>query len=339
MDIIDNGDSYACTIQTEEEAWSLIQSVLSGDFGDKPVIPTFDGWPSQEIIFWLDDEHEVLTAPMLEALLDYQAGIYRAFMLVVEDTTNLRKLSDEYRRKYEIRFQVGQGCTKLIPDFTSVLEKFATAAAGNMTGSQITIAILGVALMFFGNSAWKAWLDGRTKKAAEESKSDSTKEMLGALHFASEQDTVRTTLLIGALEKCFGNRALVDASEEGKHGVLRAAARMDSTEVADVEIEPNVARKIARNGRTEPEMDIEIGNFIVLRNDANPDTPFKVKVRNLSTDEEFSAGIRDALVAGNDRQVISEAEWTHSAFWARIEVLRRRGEISEATIVEVGPPA
>jgi hypothetical protein len=337
MDIIDNGNSYSCIIQNEDQAWALLQRVLKGEFGEKPIIPTFDGWPSQEIVFWLDDEHEVLTAPMMEALLDYQSGIYRAFMLVVEDTTNLRKLSNEYRREYEIRFQVGKGCTKLIPDFTSVLEKFATAAASNMTGTQITITIIGVALLFFGNSAWKAWLEARTRTAAEESKNEATKQLLSAQRFASEQDTARTKMLVGALETSLGTRALIDASEEGKHGVLRAATRMDSTEVADVEIEPNVARRIARNGRTEPEIDYETGNFVVLRNDANPNTPFKVKVRNLQTNEEFSSGIRDALVAGNDRQVISEAEWTHSAFWARVEVLRRRGEVSEATIVEVGP--
>jgi hypothetical protein len=285
-------------------------------------------------VFWLGDEHEVLTAPMMEALLSYQAGLYRSFLLVTDDTTNLRGLSNEERREYEMRFKVGEGCTKLIPDWDALLNTFISKVVANMTGTQITITVIGFALLFAGGSAWRAWLDHKSKKAAEESRNQTAKDFLAAQRFATEADVEKTRMLVGAIEQAMGTRALVDASDEGKQGVLRAASRVDATDVADVEIAPEAAKRMARNARTEPEMEELRGMFRVRRNDADPNGAFRIRLVT-EAGEEFFAGIRDALVAGDDRKIISEAEWTQTPFWGRVEVIRHRGEISSATVVEV----
>jgi len=106
MVLEDAGDHWSAVVSTEEEAWELFQRALAGEFAEKPLIPSFKGWPTQEITFWVGDKHEVLTAPMMEALLDYQRGLYRSFLFLTEDTTNLRRLSEELRARYEVEFQV-----------------------------------------------------------------------------------------------------------------------------------------------------------------------------------------------------------------------------------------
>jgi hypothetical protein len=332
--VAEEGGELRCVIRSEEDAWDILRRAEAGEFGDRAVVPSFDGWPSNEIVFWLDDEHEVLTAPMMEALLSYQAGLYRSFLLVTDDTTNLRGLSEEERREYQMRFKVGQGCTKLIPDWQALADKFISKVVANMTGTQITITVLGFALLFAGGAAWRAWLDHKSRKAAEEARNQTARDFLAAQRFASEADVRKTELLVGAIEKAMDSRALIDASDEGKQGILRAAARVDSTEVAGVEIVPEAAKRMARNSRSEPELEELRGLFRVRRNDADPNGAFRVRLIS-ETGEEFFAGIRDALVAGEDRRVISEAEWTQTLFWARIEVIRHRGEISSATVVEV----
>jgi hypothetical protein len=339
MEFEDRGDFVTCVIRSEEQAWDLFNRAKKGEFSKKPLIPSFDGWPNQEITFWRDGEHEVLTVPMMEALIDYQQGLYRSFLLLEEDTSNLRRLSEEYRRRYEVKFHVGEGCTKLIPDLSEALKKFAETAAAHMSGQQLTITILGIALIWGSVAAWRAWLNNKAKQASEEAKNETTREFLSTQRFATSQETKRLEMLTRALEKATGSRALVEASDEAKAGVLRAATRVDETEVADVVLEPEAARKISRLTRTEPELRVIEGTFEVLRNDAEPRTPFRVKIRDTDTGEEFFARIRDALVAGDDRRIISEAEWTHRPFWARIEVKRNRGRITEATIVQVLPRA
>jgi hypothetical protein len=334
ISITEENGELRCTISSEDDAWELLRVIESGKYGEAAIIPVFDGWPSNEIVFWVGEEHEVLTAPMMEALLDYQAGLYRSFLLVTDDTTSLRGLSNEERRDYEMRFKVGEGCTKLIPDWDALVNTFINKVVANMTGTQITITVIGFALLFAGGAAWRAWLDHKAKIAADESRNQTAKDFLAAQRFASEADVEKTRMLVGAIERAMGTRALIDASDEGKQGILRAATRVDATEVADIEIAPEAAKRMSRNARTEPELEELRGTFRVKRNDTDHYGAFRIRLE-AENGEEFFAGIRDALVAGDDRKVISEAEWTQTPFWARVEVIRHRGEITNATVVEV----
>lgn len=60
-----------------------------------------------------------------------------------------------------------------------------------MDGSQLTICIVALALVWGGVSVTRAILDYKSKKAAEESNSGITKRLLEAQEFASEQETER----------------------------------------------------------------------------------------------------------------------------------------------------
>jgi hypothetical protein len=337
-DVVEVGGRLICDVASEDDAWDLLTRAVAGEFGQTPVFPVFRSWPTTEITFWIDNEHEVLTAPMMEAMLAYQAGVYRAFLLIKEDTTNLRSLDTENRREYELRVKVGQGCTKLIPDWQALADKFTDAVVGHMNGTEITITVISFALLFAGSSVMRAWLSNRAKKSAEDARNENTRLFLQQQQFATQADVEKTKMLTDALVQVMGTRALIDASDEGKHGVLRAAARMDQTDAAGVSVPPEVAGKMVRNYSPEPERETIEGMFRVARNDADAEGKFRVKLVREGDDLTFFAGIRDALVSGTEREVISEAEWTQTPFWAKVEVLRRRGEITQAIVVQVGQP-
>lgn len=322
-------------IRSEDEAWDLLQRVEAGEFGDQAIVPRFDGWPATEITFWLGTEHETLTAPMMEALLDVQNGLYRSYMLIEEGTTNLRSLSNEQRRELEVRFQVGEGCTKLLPDLEGVAEKFAEAAVKHMSGTQITVVILVFILAVASHAYLRTWLENRTKKAEREASNDQVRQLLAAQKYASEADERKTELMMGAIERAMGTRALVDASDEGRQGLLRAASRVDSTEVADVEIAPAVAKRVARNARSETEYERIEGRYRVVRVDANPDDGYRVRLEDVDTEQTFFANVRDALASQQDKATIADAEWGKFPIFAQIETAKRRGEIVAATVIAV----
>lgn len=334
MEIVDLGEHFSAVVSSEDEAWELLRRTLDGEFGDKAVIPVFDGWPNQEIVFWIEDKHEVLTAPMMEALLDYQKGLYRTFLYLTEDTTNLRRLSEELRARYEVEFQVGEGCTRIIPDWDAITTQVIGASIDKMDGTHLTICIVALALVWGGVSVTRAIIDYKSKKAAEESSSSITKRLLEAQEFASEQETKRLKMVSDALLNATGSRALMEAHEDAQSSLIRSAARVDATDIAGVRVDSEVARRIARKSRMEPVESIIEGRFTVLRNDAAPNTRFRVKLRHEESGEEFFAHIRDALLAGDDRQVISDAEWRQIPFWAQVEVRRSRGDIVDATVVQ-----
>jgi len=322
-------------ITSEDDAWDLLRRVEAGEFGDEAIVPSFDGWPKAEITFWLEAEHETLTAPMMEALLDFQNGLYRSYMLIEEGTTNLRSLSNEQRKEFEVRFQVGQGCTKLLPDLEDVAEKFAESAAKHMTGQQITIVILAFVLALAGTAVFRAWLEHRTKRAEQDASSNQVKQLLAAQRYASEADIEKTELMLGALEKAMGTRALYQASEEGRQGLLRAASKVDSTEIAGVEIAPQVARRVARAARAESESEMIEGRYRVIRVDTDPDDGYRVKLEDVETEHSFFATVRDAMVSVKDREIIAAAEWGKTPIWATVATTKRRGEIVDAVVTGV----
>jgi hypothetical protein len=334
MTLQDGGDHWSVVIKSEGEAWEFFQRALGGEFADKPLIPRFEGWPSQEIIFWIGDKHEVLTAPMMEALLDYQRGLYRSFLFLTADTTNLQRLSGELRARYEVEFRVGEGCTKLIPDFGGILDKVIEASVGKMTGTELTVTILGIALIWGGVVAWRAWLKHKSEVAANEASNAKTRDFLRNQRFASEAETQRLEIVTRALVQATGSYALVEASTEAKDGIIRAASRVDATEVGGVAITPEVAQRMSRRSRSEPEHSVLEGAFEVLRNDSAPNMRFRVKLRHVESGREFFAYIRDALLAGDDREIISDAEWAQTPFWGRVEIRTTRGEIIDATVVQ-----
>lgn len=73
----------------------------------------------------------------------------------------------------------------------------------------------------------------------------------------------------------------------------------------------------------------------MVRTDPEYAEGFRVKIRDEKTGEEFFAGLRDALINEGDRHIIMKAEWDHATFDATVAVLRHRGEVTSAEIVQV----
>ena len=275
----------------------------------------------------------------MEGLLSYQSSLNRAFLLVEEGSTNLRSLSEEDRKAQELKFKVNSGSTEIDPDLVGVLKEFVKSAGHNMTGTDLTIVLIVAALLWASVAGWKAWLDAKTKTAQDDTNSKNIKEILQAGRVASAADVEKMALMTSAIERAMGSQALIETGDEGKQGILRAASKVDNSEIAGLPVSPEVARRVVRHARSDPSREEMSGQFKVVRTDPEHAEGFRVKVRNEATGEEFFAGLRDALISEDDRAIIMKAEWDHTSFEARVAVLRHRGEITSAEIVAVTPPA
>lgn len=322
-------------ITSEEDAWEIIKRIDAGEFGDELLIPKFAGWPKFEIKFWRDNEQRVLTTPMMEGLLSYQSSINRAFLYIEKDTTNLRNLSKEDRIAQEVKFKIKAGSTKAEPELLDVIKEFAKSAGANMTGQQVAVTIIVVALIWASVAAWRAWLDAKTQTAQNDTNSDNIKQILEATRVASSSDVEKMALMTKVVQQALGSQTLIETGDEGKQGLVRAASKVDDTSIAGIEIPPEAARRIVRHTRSNPTRDTMKGLFRVVRTDSDYADGFRVRIRNEETDEEFFAGLRDALISEADREIISKAEWSKDTFYAEIAVQRHRGEITSAEIVKV----
>lgn len=331
--LTDKGTHFEAVIRSEDDAWDLLRQVASDDFEDKAVIPKFKGWPDLKIKYWRDGENRRLTAPMMEGLLDVQEAIYRAFLLVEEDTANLRHLSEYQREKYELGFKINSGSTEAKPDWNALAKEFVQTVSARMSGKQATIVILAALLAYTGHSAWVEYLDHKAQVAQAEASNRQVSEMLEAYKQADIADIEKMKLLRELASRTDTGQAIIEASEDAKEGVIRSAKRVDSTEVAGVEIQPEAAKRMARTPKAESKAENISGRYMILRNDTTVEDGFRVRLRNVDTDEEFFATLRDRLVAPEDREIIAAAEWEKEPIQATVAITRRRGEVIKAQIV------
>lgn len=333
LEITEQGTHLSCVITSEDDAWELLQRVADDEFDDRLVLPEFQGWPDLKIKFWRDESQQTLTAPMMEGLLEVQAALYRAFLLVEEETSNLKHLSEYHREKFEIPFKIGAGSTEVDPKWTDIAQQFVTSVCGKMSGRQATVVILGGILSFSGYSSWAAYLDHKAEIAKSESSSKQIEQILESHQQADATDLKRFELLRDILTEAKGGQEILESSDEAKEGILKSAKRVDNTTIGHFEIQPEAAKRMARIPRAESSARNESGIYEILRNDTTLKDGFRVRLKNSDSGEEFFATLSDRLVAPDQRDLIAKAEWAKSPISATVAVTRRRGLVVNARII------
>ena len=121
---------------------------------------------------------------------------------------------------------VTAGSSNLRAELTEQIKKLMPKLVDKLTGRQLTIVVLGIALLLGGDYAWKAWLEQRRVVRIEELKTQEHVDALKALQFANAQqaETFRQILATLQLQGTIGQR-VSDAAVASYEALLRAAAR------------------------------------------------------------------------------------------------------------------
>lgn len=322
-------------IRGEDDAWALLDDLHQQGFADDTKLPVIKQWPRFHFKFWIDEKQLVLTPPVMQAMVDYQTSVNRAFMLVLENTPILKGLSEEERKEFEIVFAVKRGSTDVSFNAQELIEKFMEKAVGKLSGKQITIMVIAFAVLFAGYSSWNAYIEHEKEIAKAEASGQATKDILASQKFAAEADVRRMQILADALTAAHGSHALLEASEEGKKGVVKAAAKVKNTEIGGKQLPPEVARRMARAAPSSPVQKIVTAEYEVVRVDTDVPDGFRVRLRNTTTNQLVFASLRDALVSEEDRALIRRGEWEKKPIVAKVQETWRRGSLASARVEQV----
>ncbi|TCP93738.1 hypothetical protein C8J42_101189 [Sphingomonas sp. PP-CE-1A-559] len=322
-------------IHNEDEAWALLEDLHSRDFSDDSRLPVITQWPRFHFKFWIAGSQLVLTQPVMQAMVDYQTSVNRAFMLLLENTPVLTGLSEEERKEFEVVFAVKRGSTDLSFNAQELIEKFMEKAVGKLSGKQITVMVIAFAVLFAGYSGWNTYLEHQNEVAKAETASQSMKDVLAAQKFADETDLKRMRILADALTAAHGSHALIEASDEGKKGIVRAAAKVQNTEIGGKMLPPEVARRMARAAPSAPVKKMVVAEYDVLRVDTDVPDGFRVRLKNTKTNQLVFASLRDALVSEEDRALIRRGEWEKKPIIAKVQETWRRGNLASARVEQV----
>ena len=77
------------------------------------------------------------------------------------------------------------------------------------------------------------------------------------------------------------------------------------------------------------------GEFVIERVDTTVPDGFRVRLKSVDGEMTLSAGVQDALISQEQREVIQSAEWGKVPLRVKLDAKERRGLIIEATIREV----
>ncbi len=322
-------------ISSEDEAWAFLELMHRTKFEDDTKLPYFIHWPRFHFRFWIEGGSLVLTPPVMQAMLEYQTSVNRAFMLVLENTTLLNSLSEEERQQFEIVFRVKRGSTDLSFNAQELIEKFMQTAVGKLTGKQIAVIVIAFALLYTGYSCWSAYLEVQKEEAKAEATNQQMRDVLAAQKFANETDLKRMKMMADALAAAHGSHALLEASEEGKKSVVKAAAKVQDTEIAGTRLSPEVARRMSRAAPTPAVRKIVTAEYEVRRVDTDVPDGFRVRLENTKTGQTVFASLRDAVVSENDKALIRRGEWEKKPIIAKVQETWRRGNLASARVEEV----
>ena len=149
----------ALKIESEEQAWDLIEHALNGTLDldpSEPLVLDFSEWPLVDVYLPNTPEDATISPTMMEAFIELQRAIYRSYTLVESDTADLRTLSKAEKEKLEFRVKVREGSSGYEADLAAVLERIGIEVVTKMDQSGIVICVLGVAALLAGVSVWRA---------------------------------------------------------------------------------------------------------------------------------------------------------------------------------------
>ena len=314
-------EPFVVEIGSEEDAWHWLDRATRGDVPDEVQL-RFVGWP----VFSLDvegrDWHSTVPTRVMPSLLDVQKDINRAYANVQYQEPNLRRLRDEEKDDLEVVVKVDEGSSKFSADLWTQLGKIAEAAVGRMSGTEITITVLGLALSLVSSVMFRQWLAARKEERQAEQQVD-----------LSKQETERLRIMTEAMNQRPEIRAFNADVDATRNRLLKATKPGDVMAVAAVPVTAEEAREIVQPERERArEVEIE-GEFKILGNRTDKTDGFRITVQRASDELTLTADVPLQLEYAQ-QAIIRDAEWSKSRVRLTIEAEMLRETFTRGVVIQ-----
>lgn len=322
------------SVETEAEAWKIIEALFDGKaIAIKPRVAVAK-WARFHAKFWLGDANGLITPSVMKGLIDVQDAIFRARGVLIEENDDLRTLSAEDRRAYEIKVKVKKGSTDVSFDINEIASQLGHDLIGKMTPEQVFIAVMTLILIYGGVSFWRGWIEKRREEIREQAESERLQKILDTQKYATDVDLKRFEMLAKLQDKLIEGVSIIDATESGRIGLLKSASVADKSNIGGVQLSPEEAKYLAKGAGHTEEKSVLKGEFRILRVDSSTADGFKVLLHHVKTEQEFWARLRDALLSEQDLKVVQDGEWKKKPIKAVVSITTKNHQITAAVIEE-----
>lgn len=333
-------------IESAEEALRLCfdaaerRSVLgSGDLFkpvdvDEAEIFTVGAWAT--IGVRLPTYHSEMPSPFLEAYSEVQASIYRIAAFIKYDIADIRVLTNADLEHYQLVVRVSEGSANLDDNVADLINRIAEVAFGKMSGRQAVLTILGLGVLFAGSWGWLAHLDARKEVRLAEIASVERRAALESVTLTSRESREQVDRLIGVMmADNEASRRAAAAAAEAHTEMLKAASKVDETEIGGVHITREEAKELRASPRRRSATEIvEQEMRVVDVNTADPAST-TIILEDLDTQKQHKVTFSDRVIAAVSREVVISALAERGT--ALFKIIRRsvEGDVVSVDILSV----
>lgn len=317
----------AITINNESDVFELISRALKDEIGDQFNI-VFEHWPRLTITLEGEGYSGTITPSLMEALVEFQAGLNRAYARVVYNSPDSRVLKAYEKQELEFKAKVEEGCTKIDIDLTEILNKTIEVLGAKLEPKHVVLlGVAGMAL-WVSDTAIKAHYDSEVKvKTVQEETVKAT-----AL---SQEETKRVELITQALAAKPELADIKKDADNSRIALLKGISDAESIEINGITFNKEDAKALATTKRSASKEIQANGNYKILAVDTSHPDEVKIKVHKMDDGREFTAKFRDQSLDQRQIGLLQEAEWDRKKVYLSVNATELRGEITSATIISV----
>lgn len=319
-------------VRSEEEAFALLQRALASELADQPYTLEFENWPVLTLRFVGEGYSSTITPHIAEALVELQHAMNRSYARLVRNAANANVLTKEERQSIEFKAKVDKGSSLIKVDLGEYAETLTTALVGKMTGTELVIAILGLAITGASLLAYKAFLASRTADKKVDQATEQTVKL-------SQQETKRLEIFAQALTKNPSLKAAHEDFDNVRHDLLKSVGDATQLDIQGVSLSQDQARVIAMTPRSKAEEVQLNGNYRIVKLDWSKEDEVRISLFGVDAEKrEFIASMRAHNLTPQNIEKLKACEWDRKPVHLSINATVLRGEVTTAAIVGVEWP-
>lgn len=323
-------------IKGEEDAWKILESALQNKLGELPgVHVVWKGWPTLNIHLSNVPEDGTISSSTMAAILELQKSLYKTHVLLANGSDNLRSLSRSEREQFELRLKVEKGSSDLSINLSEIISKYGNDVIAKMTGTELLILVLGLALIYAGKLVISEAIKAKTEQRKLSSDDEKTRQMLSNYQSQLDNDTKRYELLVQALEQKPVLKQIEQSATAARDEIVRAVADEGGGSIQHIPLPREVATEISSVSRAQSSEAKLVGQYRVSRVDTTVPDGFRVTLEDIKSGELVTASLFDAVVSAEHRRALQDAEWRKRPVYVEMTGRKLRGKIIDAKIVSV----
>ena len=332
----DNDNFEVLRVDSKETAISVIQAAMQDVFLGENVKLDFDHWPILHLKYTGPKFAGTITPDIAQAIVDLQEVLNRSYTLAINHTSSLRSLSDEDRRALQVVAKVDEGSSIVEVNLGNWAEKLSTDLVGKMTGTEIVITVLGVAIVV--TAGWL--LKNHLKNRSEEKKLGIERDERIAL---TREETRRLEVVTVAMSGNSVVRETEALSEATRDSLLKSAFDAETFSVQDgLTITGEDARRTYRAKRREP-LEVQLNGSYSIKSFSWADDyeSARVRVQREEDKMEFPAELSVSALTQDQKNKFKDATFDNARVYLKVNATVLNDQITTARIVSVDeqPPA